>query len=74
MCGFEVFIYPSVLAEADGFFAAPSPTANTFFSAQGIRGLVKMNTDDLLIKYMDHNCSVLITHKVFSVCPWLLFH
>lgn len=26
-----------------------------------------MNRDDLLIKYMDHHCSALITDKVFSV-------
>lgn len=67
MCGFEVLIYPSVLVAADGFCAAPSPTANTFSSARGIRGLVKMNTADLLINYMDRNGSVFITEKVFSV-------
>lgn len=53
MCGFEVLIYPSVMVAADGFCAAPSPTANTSSSARGIRGLVKMNTVDLLINYMD---------------------
>lgn len=67
MCGFEVFIYPSVLVAADGFYAALSPTANTSSSAQGITGLVKTNTTDLLINYTDHHGYVLITGKVFSV-------
>lgn len=64
---FEISIYPSVPVEADGFCSALSPTANTSSPAWGILGVVKMNRDDLLIKYMDHHGSALITDKVFSV-------
>lgn len=50
-----------------GFCSALSPTANTPSPAEGITRLDKINTSDLLIKYMDHHSSVLITVKVFSV-------
>lgn len=63
----KISIYPSVPVEADGFCSTLSPTANTSSPAWGISGVVKMNRDDLLIKYMDHHGSALITDKVFSV-------
>lgn len=64
MCGYEVFIYPSVLVVADGSCTVLSPNANSS-SAQGITGLVKTNRPDLVINFIDHHVFVLI--KVFCV-------
>lgn len=46
-----------------GFCSALSPTANASSPAEGITGLVQMNTADLVIKYVDHHGSVLNTVK-----------